>query len=354
MEPAIQVRHEWGETDKAPNYVVVKAAATNNATSIDVTDAYQCVADDALYNERTGEIIRIDAVDDADTISTAATTGYGRGFMGSTAAAMVMGDRLIKMGTLLAEEGTAADSRGNMPVERWNYLEAWQKTWTVTKMQQDSVMLDGVGQIDEAWMRSAWEFSEEINAALWFSRRSRTVTAAGNLYTLNGFDQQVKTHAIDFSQIAVPSWTVLNETFSPLFQATASSGEKAFFCGQGAFTSILNAARALNVGIEVWDTLYGTRIMAIEVDGGTLHLIPDYRTFKGALAGSGRVVDMGNVDWVPYRGWGRLHKPNVQPNDQPTVRKDMLMEAGTLVVRHESTHARVDGLSQAFNTNRNW
>lgn len=353
-QPAIQVRHEWGETDKAPNYVVVKDATASGDDSIDVTDAYQCVAGDALYNERTGEIVRVDAVDDADTLSVAATTGYGRGFMGTTAAAMRAGDRLLKMGTLLAEEGTAADSRGNMPVDRWNYLEAYQKTWTVTKMQQDSVMLDGVGQIDEAWMRSTWEFSEEINTSLWFSRRSLAVTADGNLYTMNGFDQQVKTNAIDFSEIAVPSWTVMNEAFSPLYQATASSGEKAFFCGQGAYTSILNAARALNVGIETWDTLYGTRIHAITVDGGILHLIPDYRTFKGALSGSGRVVDLNNIEFKPYRGWGRLHKPNVQANNQPTIRKDMLMEAGVLEVRHEATHARVDGLSQAFNSNRNW
>ena len=352
--PAIQVRHEWGETDKARNYVVVKADAASGATSIDVDDAYLCVADDALYNERTGEIVRIDAVDDADTISTAATTGYGRGFMGSTAAAMRIGDRLIKLGTLLAEEGTAADSTGVMPVDRWNYLEAWQKTWTVTKMQQDSVMLDGVGQIDEQYMRKLWEFSEEINAALWFSRRNRVVTAAGNLYTLNGFDQQVKTHVLDFSNIAVPNWTILNEMFSQLFQASASSMEKGFFCGQGAYTSFLNAARALNVGIETWDTLYGTRIQAVQVDGGTIHLIPDYRTFKGALSGSGRVVDMANIEFKQYMGWGRLVKQNVQPNDQPTIRKDMVMEAGTLEVRHEATHARVDGLSQAFNTVRSW
>ena len=203
---ATQPEHRWGEADKAPNYVVVKDAVDSSATAIDVFDAYQCVTDDVLYNTRTSEIIRIDAIDDEDTISVAATTGYGRGHQGSTAAAMRIGDRLIKMGIQLAEQGTAADSRGVTPTALWNYLEAQQKTWQVTTMQQNSQMLDGVGQIDELWMRSLWELDETSNTALYFSRRDRVDDAAGTLYSMNGLDQQIMSHAIDFSNIVFPTW----------------------------------------------------------------------------------------------------------------------------------------------------
>ena len=337
-----QVKHEWVETDKAPNFLIVKGACNSSAKSIDVFDAYQAVAGETFINDRTDEIIRIDAVDDADTVSTEATTGYGRGADGSTAAAMQIGDRLIKMGNTLAEEGTAADSRGVTPTELWNYLEGFQKTWQVTQMQQDSVMLDGVGQIDEAYMRSLWEMDEEVNAALWFSRRNRVVRADGTLYTMNGFDQQVKTHAIDLSNVVAPTWEVFNERFSPAFDANASSGEKNVFCGQAAYNGLVAAARAVGIREENLETLWGTEVMVLRVDGGTLNVIKDYRTFKGALSGSARVVDPAHVEYLPF--WPRVVIPNVQNRNQPTVRKDMAMLAGTLVVRHEDCHMRVDGL----------
>lgn len=348
-QPATQPKHEFGEQDKAPNYVVVKDAVNSSAVSIDVFDAYQCVANDVLYNTRTGEIIRLDAIDDADTISVAATTGYGRGHQGSTAAAMNIGDHLLKIGNQLAEEGTAADSRGVTPVALYNYLEAFQKTWQVTLMQESSEMLDGVGQIDETYMRSLWEFQEEINAALYFSRRALEVAADGNLYSMNGFDQQVRSHSIDFGGIVTPSWELFNENFSRLFDANASSGEKIVFLGQGAYHSIISAARAVGIKDENEETIYFTEVTVIPVDGGNLHLVKDYRTFRGpTLSGAGRVIDPAHVEYVPYRGWDLMIKPNVQANNQPTLRKDMAMQAGTLVVKHEDTHARFSGLSAAF------
>lgn len=348
-DSATEPRVEWGETDKNPNYLVVKTAATSGATDITVTDAYQAVAGDQMRNDRTGELIRIDAVDDADTISTDSATGYGRGFAGSTAAAMVAGDRLIKMGNVLAEEGKAADSRNGTPTPFWNYIQPFQKTWTATKLQNSSDMLDGVGQFNAATLASAWELDEEVNATLWFGRRNMVVAADGNLYTMNGFDQQVKTYAFDFSNIAVPSWTMLNEAFSPMFQSGASSNEKMFFCGQGAYSSFTQAARAQGIKFENYETLNGTNVKMIEVDGGTIHLVKDYRTFKGSMSGSGRIVDMSNIEISIYNGWDRMVIPNVQDNDQPTVRKDMAMQALTLKVKFEDTHGIVDGLSTAFN-----
>jgi len=342
---ATQPKHEWTETDKAPNYLIVKARATSGATSIDVFDAYQAVTGEAYYNGRTGEIIRIDAVDDADTISTAATTGFGRGHQNSTAAAMVPGDWLFNMGGLLEEQATAADSRGVTPMAFYNYLEAFQKTWTVTGFQEASQMLDGVGQIDEAYARSMWELDEAVNAAMFFSRRDLSSAALGTLYTMNGLDQQIKTHAFDFGSVLVPTWSLLNEKFSLLFTETASSSEKNFYLGMGAYQAVVNAARSVGIKPENWETLNGTEVMSIGCDGGTVHLIKDYKTFKGPLSTSGRIVDPAHVVYVPYRNFDRVVLMHVENNNQKaTVRKDQALQAGTLVVHHESTHGRVDGL----------
>lgn len=352
-DEATQPRKEWAERDKAPNFVVVKTAANSSATSIDVFDAYQCVAGDVLRNDRTGEIMRVSATSDGDTLAFAATAGFGRGFENSTAAAVLISDNLTKIGRSLAEEGTAPDVRAPVPEEHWNYPNPVVKAWSVTSMQQNSKMLDGVGQIDERWAESMWELMEEFNGSLIFSKRNRVVEAEGNLYTMNGLDEQVRTHSIDYSSIVLPGWSQLNEGISPLFDAGASSNFKVALCGQGAYNTFVEAARMAGIKEMNKETLNGTPVMVIEVDGGTIALTKDYRTFSGpVLSASMRIIDLAHVSIHYYAGHDLQVKANVQGNNEIMTRKDAAWFAATLKVVHEDTCGKIDGLSNKFNTLR--
>ena len=343
-----QPRFDFGMRDKAQPYVIVKTAALAGDVSIDVFNAYNCVAGDVLINARTKEQVRIDAVDDADTISTAAATGYGRGFANTTAAAMNAGDYLFKKGRVIAEKGTAPDANQQTPKSNFNYLEAWVKTIEVTKMQEATRMLDGVGQRDEQFMRKVWEMDEEINFSLFFGKRNLVYEAEGALYTMNGFDQQVHTHAFSGAGIAYPTWELFNEWISPTFDANSSSAEKAMFCGKNLFHVILNAARAVKIAPVQYLTTLGSTVTRIDVDGGSVDLVKDYKTFFGPLAGSGRLVDSAHVEFRPFNNFDRHIIPGVQANNEIMIEKDTVLQAGPFSLNHEDAHAKFDDFDGPF------
>jgi hypothetical protein len=344
----IQPRWDFGMRDKSAPYVIVKVAAGAADTSIDVFDAYNCVAGDVLENPRTKEQIRIDAIDDSDTISTAATTGYGRGFANTTGAAMVAGDYLFKLGRVIAEKGVAPTANQLAPTSDYNYVEAWAKTIQVTKMQEATKMLDGVGQRDEQYIRKIWELDEEINFALLFGKRNRVYEAEGTLYTLNGVDQQIRTNSFSGAGIAYPTWELFNEWISPSFDANSSSSEKVLFAGKNLRSVILNAARAVKISPVNYLTQLGSTVTRIDVDGGSVDIIPDYKSLTGPLSGSGFLLDMAHIEFRPYNEFDRHVIPNVQNNNEIMEIKDTVIQAGSLAMFHEKAHAKFNDFDGPF------
>lgn len=346
----MQPRWEYGETDKTKPFVVVKLDAASGATSIDVFDAYNVVAGDVLHNPRTGEHIRIDAVDDSDTISTAATTGYGRAFAGSTAAAMKVGDYLMKIGRVIAHNGLAPDVNNVMPTKNFNHVEFWVKGTHVNEVQGATRMLDGVGQRTEHYARKIWEQDEEINNALFFGKRSLAYEAEGPLYTMNGLDQQIHTHVRSGLGITHPTFELFNEWFSPSFDATSSSATKALFSGQNLYHVFLEAARAVGINPTSYLTRLGSTVTGIDVDGGSIEIVKDYKTLLGPLAGDGFLVDTRHVEFRPFNKYGRVVQTGVQDNDDLFNEKDVFIQAGSLAVFHEESHMRLRDFSGPFGT----
>lgn len=343
-----QAKWSFGKNDKTKPYVIVKADAASGATAIDVFDAYNCVAGDVLHNPRTGEQIRVDAIDDSDTISTAATTGYGRGFAGSTAAAMKIGDYLFKIGRVIAHKGLAPAANNVMPTFAFNYAEWWVKTLEVNKVQEQTAMLDGVGKRDETYMRKVWEMDEEVNYALYFGRRSLAYEAEGALYTMNGVDQQILTHVRSGYGIAYPTWELFNDWFSPTFDANSSSAAKSLFCGQNLYHAFLSAARAVNVTMTNYPTKLGSVVTGVSVDGGEVDLVKDYKALQGPLAGDGFLLDSAHIEFRPFSGYGRVVVPNVQANDDVFTQKDTIIHAGSVALFHEEAHMRLKEFSGPF------
>jgi len=347
-----QPKCEFGMSrDKYPDALVVKAAAASGDTTITVYDAYLCIPGMRLVNDRTGEHVRVDSVTDANTLSVAATTGYGRGFAGSTAAAMVVGDTLRFTTNLLAELGKAPDVRRKAAAPgRWNYAEFWRAAWSTSTMQDNTIMLDGVGKIGESEMLEMWSFQEGVNAAMWLGRRYMVETSEGPLYVMDGFDAQVNKYSRDLSNISSAPWQFWNELFLPVFNEPNSASSKDLYCGPNVHASFVNSARAVGIKPEHFETLWGTEVTSVTIDDGyTINLVKDYEFFKGARAGEGRLVDGADVEFRPFAGWEQKVIPDVQDNDQKgIVQKNMILEGGTLIVRHPELHMKLSGFNGPF------
>ena len=348
---ATQDKVEYGEQEKIANFVTVNASAAAGAAAIVVTDAYNCVAGDKLINWRTGEIVRLDAIDSAVQVSVAATTGYGRGFNGTTAAAMRIGDRLYKMGNALTERGRTPDYKSKLPVEAYNYCSYYIASVGTSKLQESSVMLGNFGKMSEQMANELHSFREGINVDLWKGRRALVVVAAaaahdsggGNLYQMNGFDEQVVTHAFDLSGVGQMTWELWNEILSPVFDNDA--GDRFLYCGKNVSASIKSTARG-NVVPNVYPSiLEGVNITSISVDGGTVHIVPDY---DGLPPGSARLVHPGFVEYRDREGMSEQWIMNTKLPTQVMDNVNTLMAGGTLIVRNEETMAKIDNVGGPF------
>ena len=292
------------------------------------------------------------AITDSDTIASTGT-GYGRGFGGTTAAAVVAGDRLIKIGALLEEKGTAVEGYDRLPTQRENYISILTKTIESGNLQGATMMLDGIGKVDETTMRKVWEFDEEFNMHLYTSTKQRLDTSSGPLYSMDGFDAQVMTHQFDMAGLPTPDWSTYNEMFSPLFGATDSSDVKTAFCGQNAYQSVVSAARNVGVHPEKYLSELGSEVTAINVDGGTIQLVKDYQSFWGAdMAGDMRIVDARLVEYRQMKTFGRSFIPNVQDNNEIMIKKTAMVQAGSLKVSNEWCHGIVTGISGPYTAER--
>jgi len=347
----VQPRWDFGKNDKTKPYLIVKNDVASGGTAIDVFDAYNCVAGDVLYNSRTKEQIRLDAIDDADTVSVATTTGYGRGFGNTTAAAMRAGDYLHKRGRVMGEHGTAPAANNKMPTRDYNYCEWWVKTIQSGNVQESTRMLDGVGQRDETYMRKIWEMDEEINGALMFGKRNLVYNATeASIYTMNGLDQQILTHAISGANVTNPTWELFNEWLSPTFDATSSSDAKVLFCGKNLYSVILSAARAVGISPQRYLTVLGSVVTRLDVDGGYIDIMKDYKTLNGPLSGDGFLVDSAHVEFRPFNNYNRHVITDVQDRDEIMIKKDTVIQAGSLALFHEESHATLKNFNGPFNS----
>ena len=348
---ATQDKVQWGEQERVLNFLTIQASAASGAVTLTVTNAYNAVPGDKFINWRTGEIVRIHALTDEVTVTVPATTGYGRGFAGSTAAAMRIGDRIYKMGNALTEKGRTPQTLSKMPTDTYNNCSFYIKAVDVTRQQENSVMLGNFGKMSEKMANMLHSFREEINIDLWKGKRALIVVSSsashdaggGNLYQMNGFDEMVTTHAFDLSDVAQMTWELWNEILSPVFDN--DSGDRFLYCGKNVMASIRSTARG-NVVPDVYPSkLEGVNITAITVDGGTVHLVPDP---DGLPPGSARLVHPSFVEYRERDGYAEQWIMNTKLPTQVQEEVNTLLAGGTLVLKNEETMAKIDNVGGPF------
>jgi len=189
---------------------------------------------------------------------------------------------------------------------------------------------------------------EEINYALFFGRRSLAYESEGALYTMNGVDQQILTHVRSGAGLAYPTWELFNEWISPTFDDNSSSDSKVLFVGKNLFHVILSAARGMNVQFASFQTVLGSTVVRILVDGGSVDIVKDYKALQGPLSGDGFVIDSAHVEFRPFNNYGRVVIPNVQANSEIFKAKDTIVQAGSLALFHEGAHMRLKDFEGPF------
>jgi hypothetical protein len=347
--PAISPKYEWGINDVPANSTRINLAAgyTASDTSIVVADSYPIVKNSLLYVSRTGELIYVSA---APTYSSHTLGTVVRGVAGTAAAALVDGDELTFLGDQLPELADANLGNGSEPGDDFNYIQRISKSFTVSELQENSAMVDGVGQVPYESIRKMLEAKRNINAALLFSKRARIVSPVGSsdgyLYMTDSIYSKVTQNVLDLTGVnGALKWPVLNHFFRTLFNATASSPTKVLLVGENLFAAFSRLSwDRFNFRTQPESTL-GTRVTEVRTDeGGIVQIVLDKYGFSGAKAGEGAVVDLAHVRLKEMSGEPLRWKPNIQDNDAH-VRKDEIFGSFSLKLKFPETMGIIKGAS---------
>lgn len=183
----LSYKYEWSNRDLRPiKALLVNATLNNSATSFIVDTAGVFNKDDVVENKRTGERLLVVSV--TGGVNVAVT----RGFQGSTAAAMVANDVLVRIG-VSAPQGALADHMViNESEDLFNYTQIFEDVVEMSDSQYKGFVRgdESSAQLIE---RKQQELMEGLHLSLFLGIRYRDVATKRS--TLGGVKYFVDTYA---------------------------------------------------------------------------------------------------------------------------------------------------------------
>jgi hypothetical protein len=172
---------EWYNRDTIPQSVV-NSAAEGAADMIAFADGqFQLLrADDLLYNQRTAEVVRIDA-----TPTAAGDVTVIRGYAGTTAAAVLLGDTWRRLASAVGEWSDVRDLIGQDPSTEFNYIQTVRDPFGASGHAQRIAAAGGmIGPSEMEYLREDRYRDHLLNleSTLLLGERSKS----GTTYTTRG------------------------------------------------------------------------------------------------------------------------------------------------------------------------
>ncbi|MEA1999851.1 MAG: hypothetical protein U9N61_11100 [Euryarchaeota archaeon] len=221
---AVQSRIDWTEEESIPDKIVL-TAATGAGTATMTTTQYAYVRNWDLYlNPRTWEIILVD--DDSFSGTITVQRGWGE----TTAAALVAGDVLYRIGNAYPENTEKAYPRAVKNTNFYNYTqEIVKSTRHSTRSMNETTFFGGKGtKRTENNRKMFYDFRKEAERGILFGTKAdasqSSDSSAGNSKTFSGITEKLRngTNYFDFNGVftetKLDSW--LTDIYSQFPDAT--------------------------------------------------------------------------------------------------------------------------------------
>ena len=222
--------------EKFETQATADGTITDSGTTLTVAESNLLLVNQALYNQRTEEIVYVTA------IPTSTTATIERGWGGSTAAAGNDGDIWIVMLTNLPEGADANGGIVKLPTKEHNYVGFFSETISETDVQKMTNMRFNVGKVESSYTDTYNKLVEQIDNTLRYGNRFAEDRSEGTVYFPGGFKSTVGNQInVDFG--ATPE--DLSDLFAPAFRHTASSPTKIMMCGEKVHDRLIATQRAV-------------------------------------------------------------------------------------------------------------
>ena len=287
---------------------------------------------DLIKNTRTGEIMRVTAVD-YSTQTLTVTRGAGA----TAAAAINDNDWLLVIGPAFEEGSKSGDSNTTKLVKVTNYSQIFKTKFGVTQTENASKLyLSANPGGDLRYLRAKYgiEQAKKIERAYWFNEKKEVTGPDGKPLRLTGGILEAIIAAGNVQDEAASALTETEfRTFLQNYAFKYGSSEKYFFCGN-VVLGYLESFAANKLYIVPSDKTYGVEVRKYQSSFGTLNIIR-HPMFENQYAGMGVVLDLSTIKHCTLNGRDTLLETNIQDNDADEEVDQYKTEAGLQRVNFE-------------------
>ncbi len=297
----------WAQINNGAGY-------TSGATALAVDNPSAAIFSkfDLIKNTRTGEIMRVTAVD-YSTQTLTVTRGAGA----TAAAAILDNDWLLVIGPAFEEGSKSGDSNTTKLVKVTNFTQIFKIKFGVTQTENASKLyLSANPGGDLKYLRAKYgiEQAKKIERAYWFNEKKEITGPDGKPLRLTGGVLEAITATGNVQDEAGSSLTELEfRSFLQNYAFKYGSSEKYFFCGN-VVLGYLEGFAANKLYIVPNDKTYGVEVRKYQSSFGTLNIVR-HPMFENQYAGMGVVVDLSTLKHCPLNGRDTLLETNIQDND---------------------------------------
>ncbi len=275
-EDAPNTSYSWIEDQHISGNQVVTTGGNSVAASMVVDDAGLWVASSVIMNEVTGEHMLVSSIN-AD----GRTVNLIRGWAGSTAATITIGDTIQSIGTAYAEGSDRPDPVTQKGEERLNYVQIFKNGWAITGTARSVKWITGDQMARNRELCFAYH-TEDIERAFIWGRKGVRAVGGKQLRTTNGVLAQIEQYgglvqsANSGGVAGALSMKDLQHFLRLIFdkQAKGFPNERIAFCGSNFLELIQLMVQIDNTySIESKETEFGIMVTTINGFNGRLKLV---------------------------------------------------------------------------------
>lgn len=333
----INSKYTWWEDQLQARFDAVNNGAgyASGAASIVVDNGAYWAADDIAYVTRTGETMRITAVS-TNTLTVV------RG-VGSTAAALVDNDELIRTGSAAQENALDKPARSDNPVEVYNQTQIFRTPVDESGTARSTANRPSSNDWNRQLNHAGIEHYKDIEYAGLLGNRSKDTSGSAPRTTTGGFLYYANQNVTDVGgAMTEAEWF---DALRPMFRY--GSGTKLAMAAALPVDVVSAYPRSKLVIVQSEET-FGIRVQQVNSPHGTVNFVTHWLLEGTKFGNQIWIADMANIGYRYLHGDDGSRDTHVRPDIQAPGqdgRKDEFLTECGFVVKQPLTHGRVSNIT---------
>jgi len=333
---AQSLEETWFDDDLAPWWTTADGAeADTDETTISLSDASIVKPKDLLKNTSTGEIMFVESIS-GDDVTVQRAYGEESGEGGTGAKAITDDDNFMRMGNAMEENSVSPEARATQPDKYYNYVQVFRTPFSGSLEDLNEPKTAGSDERTRKRRRKAIEHKLDLERAYLFGERNEHISDERRL--MGGLFQFLTNEYEDINGNLTED--IFEEALEEAFRY--GSKEKILITSPRV-GSVINKFARDRIETKSGEDFYGLRIGEYISFHGTLYVATSHM-FEKDYQGMGAILDMENIDIMPYAGFNTTLRTNLQENDRLGY-KDEYLTMATLRVRLQKTHKVLEGIT---------